>query len=116
MRAMYLRIVRVTIAPGKTEAYWAWAREVLDLWDENGVRRAGGPFAGKGAAGEDIATWLTVHQGEAEAQTEYQVMYAAGRGREIISRRPPLVAETVTSLHGDWEQRGTDAAPALPGW
>jgi len=58
---MQLRAVRVTIAPGKTTDYWAWAREIVALWDEHGIVRAGGPYALKGPDGEDVALWLSLH-------------------------------------------------------
>ena len=111
---MHLRVVRVTIAPGRTEAYWAWSRDILELWDEAGVVRAGGPYAATGANGEDIGIWLTVHDSEQQAREQFQALYSAGRGKELIALRPPLVAETTGGSFGQWDGRGD--APQAPSW
>ncbi len=111
---MYLRVVRVTIAPGKTEAYWAWAREILQLWDAAGVVRAGGPYAATGTAGEDVGVWLTVHESEEQASQQFRELYATGRGKELIALRPPLVAETTGGSYASWD--GDGGAPAAPAW
>lgn len=108
---MLLRVVRVTIAPGREADYWAWSRDILRLWDEHGVRRAGGPYAGRGAGGEHTATWLTVHESEEQAREEFRSMYSGGRGQELIALRPPLVANTTSDHYPDWD--GTGAAPGI---
>ncbi|MFN0146031.1 MAG: hypothetical protein ACKVT1_05940 [Dehalococcoidia bacterium] len=109
---MYLRVVRATIAPGMTDAYWAWAKRILDLWDAAGVRRAGGPYAATNAAGEDAGIWLTIHETEAEMRDEFQRLYADGPGRELIAERPPLVAHTEVETYADWDVSGPP--PAFP--
>ena len=111
---MYLRCVRVTIAPGRRNDYWAWAKEILGLWEDHGVRRAGGPYSLTGAAGEDIGLWLTVHDSEQQAREQFQALYSAGRGKELIALRPPLVAETTGGSFGQWDGRGD--APQAPSW
>ncbi len=111
---MHLRVVRVTIAPGKTEAYWAWSAEILKLWDEAGVVRAGGPYATKGPSGEDVGVWLTVHESEEQAGKQFQGLYEAGRGKELIALRPPLVAETTGGSFAPWD--GAGSAPLAPSW
>ena len=111
---MYLRVVRATIAPGMTEAYWAWAKRILDLWDAAGVRRAGGPYAAKGSAGEDVGVWLTLHETEAAMRDEFRRLYADGAGRDLIAERPPLVAHTTVESYPDWDQRGPGAPPSPP--
>jgi hypothetical protein len=113
---MQLRTVRVTIAPGKTADYWAWARDIVALWDAHGIRRAGGPYAFKGASGEDVALWLTVHDDESEIRGEFQAMYSTGRGKELIELRPPLVSETTSSLCKDWDAADGSSAPPTPAW
>ena len=105
-------MVRATIAPGKTAAYWAWAKQILELWDAAGVRRAGGPYAAKGADGEEIGLWLTLHETEEEMLTEFQRLYADGRGKELIAERPPLVAHTAVETYPDWDTSGPP--PAFP--
>ncbi len=111
---MYLRVVRARIAEGMTEAYWAWAREILALWDERGVRRAGGPYAAKDEEARDIAVWLTVHDSEEEMRDEFRLLYAEGEGKTLIERRPPLVAETTGSAHAAWDSAGPRPPP--PEW
>jgi hypothetical protein len=113
---MQLRTVRVTIAPGKTGDYWAWARDIVALWDAHGIKRAGGPYALKGPAGEDVALWLTVHDDESEIRGEFQAMYAGGRGKELIELRPPLVSETTSSLSEDWNPADGSGPPTAPAW
>lgn len=113
---MQLRAVRVTIAPGKTTDYWAWAREIVALWDEHGIVRAGGPYALKGPHGEDVALWLSLHGPADDVRAEFQKLYAAGRGAELIAQRPPLVADTVTTLHPDWDGAAGSEPPAPPAW
>jgi hypothetical protein len=110
---MQVRAVRVTIAPGKTEAYWAWAKEIVALWDAHGIKRAGGPYAFKGPGGEDVALWLTVHDGD-DIRGEFTDMYSSGRGKELIEQRPPLVSETTSTLSDDWDLSAPPPAP--PAW
>ena len=114
--AMLLRVVRVTIAPGKAGAYWSWAKDIVRLWDEAGVRRAGGPYALKGARGEDVALWLTVHESEEQMRLEFQQLYSAGRGKALIDVRPELVAETQGSAFGEWQPGDSSAPPPPPEW
>jgi hypothetical protein len=113
---MFLRVVRVVIAPGQKEAYWSWAREILDLWDAGGIQRAGGPYATKGPDGEDIAIWLTVHSDESANASDFRKMYSEGHGKALIERRPPLVSSTTSELHADWNQANPEAAPPAPTW
>jgi hypothetical protein len=108
--------VKVTIAPGKTDAYWEWAREIVALWDANGVVRAGGPYALKGPGGEDVALWLTVHGPGDDVREEFQRLYATEPGKGLIERRPPLVADTVSTLHPAWDPAPGVAPPAAPAW
>ena len=109
---MILRLVRVRIAEGKAEEYWAWASEILALWDARGVKRAGGPYATIDDEGRDIAVWLTVHEREDEIREEFRLLYAEGRGRELIERRPPLVAETTGEVYREWNEGERLAPPA----
>jgi hypothetical protein len=111
---MQLRGVRVTIAPGKSDEYWAWAKEIVALWDAHGVKRAGGPYRLRGPAGEDVALWLTVHGEDDDIRDEFQRMYSAGRGKELIEQRPPLVSETTSTLSEHWDLGGDP--PAAPSW
>ncbi|OAI40574.1 hypothetical protein AYO38_05735 [bacterium SCGC AG-212-C10] len=113
---MYLRIVRTTIAPGQSEAYWAWSRDILDLWDAHHIRRAGGPFVTTDAAGDEIAIWTTVHDTAEEMTTEFRSMYSTDRGKELIAQRPPLVKATAVSSYPTWDQRGDAAPPDTPVW
>ena len=105
---MFLRAVTVTIAPGQTGAYWAWAREILDLWDRHGVQRPGGPYRGTGPHGEDTALWLTLHPSRDDIENEFRTLYAGGRGKELIEQRPALVAGTTWAVYTPW-----DAPPDL---
>ena len=111
---MILRSVTVTIAPGKTEAYWAWAKEIIDLWDSHGVVRAGGPYRWSGAEGKEMALWLTVHESKDEIANEFRTLYAGGRGRELIEQRPPLVEHTDSATFSQWDTRAE--APPPPAW
>jgi hypothetical protein len=113
---MFLRVIRVVIAPGQTDAYWSWAREILRLWDAHGVQRAGGPYATKGPNGEDIAIWLTVHADEASIRDEFRAMYSESPGKELIARRPPLVAETTSQIHPAWDVSAPAGASPAPSW
>lgn len=112
---MFLRAVTVTIAPGKTEAYWEWAKQIVDLWDSHGVVRAGGPYRWQTAAGREMALWLTVHETEEEIAGEFRTLYAEGRGKELIEQRPPLVEHTDSAIYREWDLA---AGPALapPSW
>ena len=112
---MILRSVTVTIAPGKTEAYWAWAKDIVDLWDSHGVKRAGGPYRWRSADGKEMALWLTVHESEDEIAGEFQRMYSEGRGRELIEQRPPLVEHTDSGAFTQWDM-GSGEAPPPPAW
>ena len=89
---MILRSVTVTIAPGKSTDYWAWAKEIVSLWDAHGVVRAGGPYAWRTTEGKEMALWLTIHETADEVASEFRKLYSEGRGRELIDRRPPLVS------------------------
>lgn len=111
---MLLRVVTVTIASGQEAAYWAWAREILDYWDERGVRRAGGPYVERAEDGREVATWLTLHNDAAEIAAEFRSLYAEGRGKELIGRRPPLVESTTGAVFAEWDQSAADPAPTLP--
>jgi hypothetical protein len=111
---MQLRAVRVTIAPGKSDDYWAWAKEIVALWDAHNVVRAGGPYRLTGPGGEDVALWLTVHANEDDVRNEFTTMYSSGRGKELIEQRPPLVAETTSTLSEHWDLAGEP--PAAPAW
>mgnify|MGYP002864676981 FL=1 len=91
---MILRAVYVKIEPGRTDDYWAWANDILALWDEHGIQRHGGPYKGKGANGEDTAVWLTLHHSEQAAHDEFRAMYTTPAGRALLDARPPLVADT----------------------
>ena len=110
---MFLRSVTVTIAPGKTEAYWEWAKEIVDLWDSHHVTRAGGPYRWRAADGKEMALWLTVHENEDEIANEFRTLYAEGRGRELIEQRPPLVEHTDSAVFSEWD-RAAGVAPAPP--
>jgi hypothetical protein len=112
LRAMYLRVVRVQLVPGKFNDYWSWASEIVALWDDYHVIRVGGPYRHRGPAGEDIAIWLTAHETEAAMRDEFRDMYASERGAALIARRPPLVAETTTAAYADWD--GTIPPPETP--
>ena len=114
--SVFLRVVRVTIAEGKTEAYWTWSKDIVRLWDEAGVKRAGGPYAMKGERGEDVALWLTVHDNEEQMRSEFQELYGSGWGKELIEVRPGLVAETQGSAIPDWNPLDGAAPPAPPRW
>ena len=91
---MILRAVYVTIAPGRTDDYWAWAHDIVALWDQHNIKRHGGPYKGSGADGEDTAVWLTIHTSEQAAHDEFRAMYTTPDGRELLDKRPPLVADT----------------------
>lgn len=91
---MILRAVHVTLAPAQQDAYWAWTREILALWDAHGIRRHGGPFKGQDSDGKDTAMWLTLHESEQQAADEFRNMYSTPAGRELLERRPALVSET----------------------
>lgn len=108
---MILRSVRVTLAPGKTEEYWAWAREILDLWDAHGVKRAGGPYAMSNPDGADVALWLTVHNSEEEVAPLFRGIYSEGRGAELIALRPAMVSESVTTVLENWIPTFGDEPP-----
>lgn len=112
---MILRAVKVTIAPGQSDAYWSWARDIVALWDEGGIRRAGGPYDLSGASGESIALWLTVHESEEAARTAFQSLYSSGRGKELIEQRPNLVSATDVTTYTEWQpDRG--APSTAPAW
>ena len=111
---MLLRVVTVRIARGREADYWAWAREILTYWDEQGVLRAGGPYSSTLADGAEIATWLTLHENADEIAAEFRELYAAGRGRELIERRPPLVESTSGAILAEWAQAATGGPPELP--
>ena len=106
---MHLRAVIVTIAPGQTEAYWEWARDIVALWDAHGIRRASGPFRAKAADGADMAVWTTAHDTLEEIEGEFREMYATDRGRELIAQRPPLVSHTALRIYEQWD--GTGQSP-----
>jgi hypothetical protein len=110
---MHLRIVNVTIAPGKTGDYWDWAAEIIALWDRHGIRRAGGPYRMANSRGQDVGIWLTVHDSAEAGRDEFARMYATEEGKALIARRPPLVADTTFSTGEDWSPPGE--APELPG-
>ncbi len=112
---MILRTVKVTIEEGQYDAYWSWSRDILKLWDEGGVRRAGGPYALSGPDGEHIALWLSVHASEAEATSQFKALYADGRGRELILKRPALVSASESLTYGDWAADDS-SPPAAPTW
>jgi len=111
---MYLRLVRTVIAPGMADAYWKWSREILDLWDEHGVLRAGGPYATTGPGGEGVAVWLSLHDSEEQMREQFRVMYSEGRGRELIGRRPALVSATTEGWYPEWDTDGPALLP--PAW
>ncbi len=112
---MILRSVKVTIAEGQFDAYWLWSRDILKLWDEGGVRRAGGPYVLSGSDGERIALWLSVHESEAEASSQFKALYAEGRGKELIMKRPALVSASESLAYAEWA--ADDAGPPeAPSW
>ncbi len=98
-----LRAVTVTIAPGQSDAYWSWAHDIVALWNECGIRRAGGPYELSGSSGESIALWLTVHETPEDARTAFESLYSSGRGQELIERRPSLAAATYVATYDDWQ-------------
>lgn len=100
---MILRAVFVTIAPGQTEAYWAWSREILVLWDQHGVRRHGGPFRGTGPDGEDTGLWLTLHDSQESATEEFRQVYSTAEGRELLDRRGALVSDTTLANYSPFD-------------
>ncbi len=100
---MILRSVYVTIAPGCTADYWSWASEIVTLWDKHSIQRNGGPFLGKSPNGEDTALWLTLHDSEQRATEEFREMYKTPEGRELLERRPALVAETILANYSPFE-------------
>lgn len=112
---MILRVVRTVIAPGREADYWAWSAEILALWDEAGIRRAGGPYSMRAPGGEEVGVWLTVHESEEQARSEFQSLYAEGRGSDLIALRPPLVASTTTDLAVDWDP-SSGPPPPPPSW
>ncbi len=102
---MIMREVRVTIAPGKRDDYWAWARDIVELWDAHGVRRAGGPYRlqdDSDGQSRDVALWLTLHESMAEIEDEFRTLYSDGPGKALIEQRPPLVAETTHDYWDEW--------------
>jgi len=102
MLKMVYRVVTVTIQPGKTEEYWEWSREIVQLWHEVGVNTLG-IFQAKGEEGQDLAIWITTHESEEEAQQQFGQMYGTDKGQELIAQRPPLVADTRTMWMQLWE-------------
>ena len=100
---MILRAVYVNIAPGRTDDYWAWTREILALWDAHGIRRHGGPYRGH-SDGSDTAVWLTLHESDEDAREEFRVMYSTDEGRELLARRPPLVEETTMATYTAFDE------------
>ena len=112
---MILRSVRVTIAPGKYDAYWSWAEDIVALWDAGGVRRAGGPYNLTGPGGENVALWLTVHESEEQARDEFTALYSSGRGKELIEARPALVSASESAAYTEWTP-GAGDRPQAPDW
>ncbi len=110
---MILRSVRVTLAPGKTEEYWEWAKDILALWDAHGVVRAGGPYAMKNPDGADVAIWLTVHNSEEEVTPLFRGIYGEGRGKELIALRPAMVSDSVTTVLENWISTFGEPPPAF---
>ena len=98
---MIMRAVTVTIAPGKRDDYWAWARDIVELWDSKGVKRAGGPYRLR-EEDQDVAAWLTLHENMAEIEDEFRTLYSDGVGKTLIEQRPPLVAETTVAYYDEW--------------
>ena len=112
---MILRSVKVTIAGGQYDAYWSWSREILKLSEKGGIRRAGGPYSYSGPNGEQVALWLSVHESESDASSEFKALYASGLGRELILKRPDMVSASETATYSDWsEDEGVPPAP--PEW
>jgi hypothetical protein len=111
---LILRSVTVAIAAGKTEAYWAWAREIVELWDGHGVVRAGGPYRWQTAEGKEMALWLTVHETEDTVASQFRALYADGPGRALIEKRPPLVEHTDSATYAQWSPSAE--APRPPAW
>jgi hypothetical protein len=112
---MQLRAVRVTIAPGKFDAYWAWAKEIEALWDAHDINRAGGPYAFVDGTGANVALWLTVHGDDEDVRGTFGAMYSTERGKALIEQRPPLVSDTVTTVNEDWDP-AAGPPPAAPSW
>ncbi len=96
-----LRIVTVTVAPGTLDAYWAWAGEILALWDAHGIERAGGPYRSREGK-TDVAQWLTLHADDSVIEDEFRAMYRTDVGKALIERRPALVAETTIANYDAW--------------
>jgi hypothetical protein len=96
------RIVTVTIQPGRAEEYWQWSREIVQLWNEARVNTLG-IFQATSEGGQDLAIWITGHRSEGEAQELFQQMYGSDKGQEVITRRPPLVADTKIIWMQPWE-------------
>ena len=110
---MILRSVTVTLATGKEADYWTWAEDILDLWDASGVQRAGGPYLSTGPNGEQIATWLTVHESEDAAREQFRLIYSEGEGARLIALRPALVSNSVSAAYTQWVQRGSTPPAGL---
>lgn len=109
---MYLRTVRVTLNDGKFDEYWAWAKEIVDLWDSASVIRAGGPYKFTDPAGQNVALWITVHNTEEECQKLFADLYKTPEGARLIGLRPPLVKETETRAFHEWDR--SQPAPPVP--
>ncbi len=101
---MILRAVYVTVEPGRNDDYWSWADDILELWDEHGIQRHGGPYKSKGPDGEDTAVWLTLHHSEQHAHDEFRAMYTTEAGRALLEKRPPLVADTSVINYTPYDQ------------
>jgi hypothetical protein len=98
---MIMRAVTVTIAAGKEADYWAWAREIVELWDAKGVRRAGGPYRSREGE-QEVGLWLTLHDDMTEIEDEFRTLYAEGAGKALIERRPALVSDTTVAYYDSW--------------
>ena len=109
---MYLRTVRVVLNEGKYGEYWAWAKDIVDLWDDANVIRAGGPYQAADPEGQHVALWVTVHNTEEECAELFRELYATPQGTALIAKRPPLVKETTTAAFHEWDR--SQPAPPVP--
>ena len=104
-----MRAVTVTVAAGQHAAYWACAEEIVALWDAHGIQRLGGPYRQQRASDDpDRAVWLTLHDEKSGIDEEFRTMYSEGRGKALIERRPPLVAETSVTYYDPYPFEPTE--------
>lgn len=100
---MIYRILTVTIQQAKHFEYWRWAKDVLDVWQDYGVKIMAA-FQATGPAGEDLGIFITEHESEEEARSRFREIYGVGRGKELAEMSPSLIAETKTQFAKPWDE------------